>query len=83
MEDIPIEGLENFDFNFNWWLIAAGLIFGTIGWWIFKQGRKRAETNKVVTGLVLMLYPYFFSSALWTWVVGILLCGYSYYRWNG
>ncbi len=61
--------------------IFSGLIFGSIGWFVFSQGRKRIENSKVALGLILMIYPILMPSNVWEWVVGIVLCAYTYYIW--
>ncbi len=79
MEDIPVGPLlSSFDLS----SLIAGLVFGTIGLWVFRHGKRNANNRNVVIGLILMIYPYFVSGAFRTWGAGFVLCGYAYYTWN-
>ena len=51
----------------------AMLIFGSIGFGAFLYGKKATVLRPLVIGLVLMVYPYFFSSVLLLWGIGTLL----------
>lgn len=60
-------------------LIAVGLIYwdifiSLIGIGFFMYGRKRPDGTAKVTGLVLMIYPYFIGSLGWSIGVGIGIC---------
>lgn len=70
------------DLNFDGWVLAAAFIFGVIGMWLFREGRKRAQMTITFTGLALMIYPYFVSGRAANWLVGFALCGFAYYEWN-
>jgi multisubunit Na+/H+ antiporter MnhE subunit len=78
MENLPI---ESFMSSFSFSSLVAGLIFGSVGLWIFGHGRKNANNRNIVIGLVLMIYPYFVSGAWLTWGLGLALCGYAYHTW--
>jgi len=62
--------------------LAAMIIFSTIGFWLFKQGRQRLDFRLVCVGIVMMGYTYFTHGAWQDWGGGILLCGAAYYIWN-
>lgn len=62
--------------------LVAGFIFGIVGFWLFRHGRKNSNIRNVIIGIVLMIYPYFVESAKLTWGIGFLLCGIAYYYWN-
>lgn len=62
--------------------IFAGLIFGAIGFWLIKEGKRRANIPVIVTGVAMFAYTYFTSSPLADWGIGIALCGAAYYFWN-
>lgn len=59
--------------------LLAGLIFGIIGMFVFKDGRKKGEPKLAVIGVLLMAYPYF-TPGYWLidWVIGIVLCYTAY-----
>lgn len=51
--------------------IMAGLIFGVLGMWLIKQGRKDAHIPWILIGLVLCVYPYFVVNAFLVWGIGL------------
>lgn len=79
-----MEDLANlpFDLNFNISSLIASLVFGLIGWYVFKRGRKDANNRLVAIGVIMMLYPYFVSGAIWNWGIGVVLCEGAYYYWD-
>ncbi len=54
-------------------LLFAGLVFGTLGVYVFKEGRRLTHVGKIILGIALIIYPYFVSSALLTWIIGTVL----------
>lgn len=62
--------------------LIAGFIFGVIGFWLFKQGKKNVNNPVVVIGMLLMIFPIFVSGAWANWGIGSGLCGLAYYFWN-
>ena len=59
--------------------IFANLIFGVIGFYLFRAGKQNSNMKHVALGLVLMIYTYFTNGALMEWVIGLGLCGLAYY----
>ncbi len=60
-------------------LIAIGLIYwylliSLVGMGFFMYGRKRPDGAAIVTGIVLMVYPYFVGSLAWCVAIGIGIC---------
>jgi hypothetical protein len=53
--------------------IFLGIVFGAVGGVYIALGRKNHEPTYLVTGVLLLLYPYFFSSALAIVAIGIAL----------
>lgn len=53
--------------------IFLGIVFGAIGGVYIALGRKNHDPTYLVTGVLLVLYPYFFSSALPIVAIGMLL----------
>jgi multisubunit Na+/H+ antiporter MnhE subunit len=78
-----MEELNNLplDLSFDVPSLIAGLVFGIVGLYVFRRGKKESSMRLVVLGLALMIYPYFVDGATLNWVVGFLLSGASYY-WN-
>lgn len=54
-------------------LLFLGLIFGSIGGVYVFYGRREYSASYLVCGVLLMLYPYFVSSAVLMIVVGVIL----------
>ena len=59
--------------------LFAWIIFGSIGFVAFIYGKKQASLKPLVIGILLMVYPYFFKSTLWLYVVGMSLCLLLYF----
>lgn len=51
--------------------LLAGFIFGMIGWYMMKEGRRRGELTMTLLGVSLMIIPYFTSSLK----MMLLICG--------
>jgi hypothetical protein len=54
-------------------LLFLGLIFGSVGGVYVFYGRRQYSASYLVCGVLLMLYPYFVSSALLMIVIGVAL----------
>lgn len=54
------------------WLFVS-LLIGGAGFALFIYGKKQGRVPQLVAGLVLMIYPYFISSLLWTCVVALAI----------
>tara|TARA_R110002073_G_scaffold9090_1_gene47598 strand:+ start:1352 stop:1624 length:273 start_codon:yes stop_codon:yes gene_type:complete len=50
--------------------LIATLIASTVGFSLFLYGKKQARVPQLVTGCVLMVFPYFGGGAWW-------ICGFS------
>ena len=74
--------LDPMNFKFDTSAMIAGLLFGIVGYWLFREGRRRDQSKILWIGVALMIYPYFFESAKATWAVGIALCGAAYSIWS-
>lgn len=64
--------------NFSVSAIAAGFIFGVIGWSLFRHGKRNAHFFSLLIGIALMVYPYFIENTYLLWGVGVVLCGVAY-----
>ncbi len=65
--------------GFSWIKIVAYFVFGGIGFVAFVYGKKERSFKPLSIGIALMVYPYFFTSALWLYIIGIGLCLLLYY----
>jgi len=54
-------------------LIVCSIIFGMIGWVVFRMGWKSGDGTKIFTGAALMLYTYFIPNVVVAVIVGIVL----------
>ena len=52
---------------------VGGLIFGSIGFIAFIYGKKMSEYRPMIIGILLMAYPYFISSNVLLYTIGIAL----------
>ena len=64
--------------NFSLSTLLAGFLFGVIGVWIIKEGRRVGNLRWPFIGLALLVYPYFSNNAWMDWIPGILLCALAY-----
>jgi len=55
------------------WYIAGAILFGLIGWVVYRRGRQSEQSRLVWMGLALMLYPYAVSETWVLWAVGAAL----------
>lgn len=78
------ENLANLPLNLSFDIpsLIAGLLFGIVGYWMYKQGRKKINRTVTLTEVGLMIYPYFVDGAFLNWLIGFLLCGVAYHFWN-
>jgi len=61
--------------------LFAGIIFGGIGLWLFREGKRHVNYGVLFTGIAMMVYPYFTHTPLGDWGVGIALCFLARYLW--
>lgn len=50
-----------------------GVIFGSIGFGYFLYGKKRKKTVPLLSGIGLMVYPYFVSNSVVLALLGVAL----------
>ncbi len=60
-------------------MLLWSVLFGGIGLGFFSYGRKQKAVVPLVTGMVLMIYPYFVPSVTVLVIVGILLVLLPYF----
>ena len=69
--------LDSFKFDIH--SLIAGLIFGAVGFWLFRDGRRNSNLSDVIIGIILMAYPMFVEGPILNWGLGLVLCAYAYY----
>jgi hypothetical protein len=57
-------------------------LFGIVGMFVFRRGRKAKQSNLLWVGLALMLYPYAVSDTSLLCAMGVALSGLVYWMWN-
>ena len=58
--------------------LVASFVVSGVGFVLFSYGRKMGRVPHVVTGLVLMIFPYFVSNVPLMFGIGAVLCGLLY-----
>ncbi len=84
LSNLPIEELAAGGLgalNFTPSGILSGLIFGIVGMWMFREGKRRQDFKIICIAVALMFYPYFTRGPLEDWGAGVLLCALAYYYW--
>ncbi|HXK20591.1 MAG TPA: hypothetical protein VNG33_22425 [Polyangiaceae bacterium] len=64
--------------NFDMGTIVAGLVVSSVGFVLFKYGRKMERSPHVIAGLVLMVFPYFVPGVLLMFGIAALFCALLY-----
>ena len=62
--------------------IVGALLFGLIGYLAFRRGRTAARSELTWVGVALMLYPYAVTQTWVLWLVGLVMCGWLYVKWD-
>ena len=62
--------------------LIAGFVFSVIGFYLYREGKKRLNQGVLWTGVVMMIYPVFISGALRLWIAGGGLCAVAYFFWT-
>ena len=56
-----------------------GLLFGSIGLGFFVYGRRQKAVVPLLTGLALMIFPYFISNTIALVTLGVVLIAIPYF----
>ncbi len=68
-------------FDFNGWTLFFGFASGTVGLWLFKRARERANFALGPIAVALLIYPYFVSNPWASLAIGTGLCLTAYKVW--
>ena len=58
--------------------LAAGFVFGVIGFWLVRQAKQRGNVEIGIIGMSLMFYSYFVPNPWLSWGIGSALCFLAY-----
>ena len=58
--------------------LIAGLVVSGVGFVFFSYGRKMSRAPHVITGIIMMVFPYFIPGVIAMFAVAALLCGLLY-----
>jgi hypothetical protein len=64
--------------DFSVSVLISGFLFGVIGLYLFKEGRKGAHVPWMLLGVALMAFPYVVRGDLLNWGVGLALTLIAY-----
>lgn len=60
-------------------LLLWGLLFSAFGFVFFMYGKKQRAVVPLVSGLVLMIYPYFITNTVLLVLIGVALIAVPYF----
>lgn len=55
-------------------VFIAGFVFGSVGLVAFVYGKRMTLWRPMLTGIALMVFPYFTSDIIVTCAIGVVLC---------
>jgi hypothetical protein len=58
--------------------LVAGFVVSGVGYVLFKYGRKMERIPHVLTGIVLIVFPYFIPGVLLMFGIAALICALLY-----
>ena len=61
--------------------LLGSILFGIVGYVVFRRGRRLQRTGLTWVGVALMVYPYAISDTWLLWSVGALLSAWVYFKW--
>ena len=62
--------------------LSGAVLFGIIGYVVYRRGRKTARPVLTWAGVTLMVYPYAVPQTWLLWSLGLALCGYVAVKWD-
>ena len=60
-------------------VILWGMLFGAFGFAFFVYGKKQRAVVPLMSGLALMVYPYFITNTVLLVVIGVVLIAVPYF----
>ena len=62
--------------------LIAGLLFGTLGIWLFRKSIQKSNLKLAVIAVAMILWTYFAPNDFADWLGGLAFAGAAYYVWN-
>lgn len=62
--------------------LVGSVLFGIVGYLAFRRGRQQTRLDMTWTGVGLMIYPYAVAQTWLLWLIGIVVCGWLYLKWD-
>jgi hypothetical protein len=62
--------------------IVGSILFGIVGYVVFRRGRRASRPELTWAGVALMVYPYAVPETWLLWLIGALLCVWLYAKWD-
>jgi uncharacterized membrane protein YidH (DUF202 family) len=59
--------------DFSIGALAAGLVFGIFGMFIFREGKRESNFKRLLLGITLMAYGWFVPNPWAAWGIGLTL----------
>lgn len=59
--------------NFSAGALIASFLISTVGFGFFLYGKKSTRLPQLVTGVAMMVYPYFIASTFWMVGIAVVL----------
>jgi hypothetical protein len=64
---------------FNTTTLMWGMLFGLIGYGFFSYGKKQGAIMPLISGIALMVFPYFVTNTYLMLAVGVILMSLPYF----
>ena len=64
------------------WYVLGAILFGIVGYFVYRRGKRTKKPSLLWTGVALMLYPYAVSETWMLWLIGFGLCAWAYMKWD-
>lgn len=78
---MPLDQLDLFSFSIS--SLIAGLLFSSVGLWLWRQPQAKEDFRLRIVAGVLVVYSYVTPGPVSDWTFGFLLCGLAWYFWKG
>jgi hypothetical protein len=73
LDGAEVPGMGGLPFKFTPSSLVAGIVFGLVGWYFFKEAKKEGNFWNILIGLAMMTYSLLITGSIMVWVVGGVL----------